>query len=179
MIHRLAVFCGSKSGANPLYVEHAKKIGSWMAINQVTLIYGGGSVGIMGAIADTIMQNGGKVVGVIPEVLMQWEKGHTYITELIQVSDMHQRKKLMYDLCEAAVILPGGNGTMDELFEMLTWNTLQIHDKKIFLLNSGGYYHHLLEHFAHMQFEGFLHESWKDRLVVVDTPEQLFDLLIS
>ena len=173
MIQNIAVFCGSKSGNNPIYIEHATQLGKWLAANSIGLIYGGGSVGIMGAVANAVMNNGGKVIGVIPEVLFEWEQGHANITELRVVKDMHIRKQMMYSLCDAAIILPGGNGTMDELFEMLTWNTLKIHDKKIILLNSAGYYDSLLAHFETMQQEGFLHESWKDRLTIINNLDTL------
>ncbi len=99
---------------------------------KITLIYGGGNVGIMGTVADEVMKNGGKVIGVIPQVLVEWERQHENISELIIVDDMHTRKRTIYDLCDAAVALPGGFGTLDELFEMLTWNQLSIHDKHIY-----------------------------------------------
>jgi uncharacterized protein (TIGR00730 family) len=177
MYKSLAVFCGSKSGANPLYKSHTLSLGKMMADNNIKLIYGGGSVGLMGAIADSVMQNGGEVIGIIPEILLAWEQQHKSITELIVVTDMHVRKKMMYDLCDAAIILPGGNGTLDELFEMLTWNTLKIHSKKIFLLNSDGYYNHLILHINNMLQAGFLYEDWQERLIVCDSPEAIFDFL--
>ncbi len=179
MYKSLAVFCGSKSGTNLLYKSHTLSLGKMMADNNIKLIYGGGSVGLMGAIADSVMQNGGEVVGIIPELLLAWEQQHDSISELIVVPDMHVRKKMMYDLCDAAIILPGGNGTLDELFEMITWNTLKIHSKKIFLLNSDGYYNYLILHINHMQQEGFLYEDWQERLVVCDTPEAIFAFLVA
>ena len=170
----LAVFCGSRSGSDPLFIEHAKQLGTLMAQQQVTLVYGGGSKGIMGAVADAVMNNGGKVVGVIPEILVEWEHQHEGITELHVVPDMHVRKKKMYELCDAAVILPGGNGTLDELFEMLTWNTLNIHDKQIFILNTNGYYNHLIAHIKHMEKEAFLYEPMEKRMTIVQSPETIF-----
>jgi len=166
----LAVFCGSRAGNNPLFVEHANALGALMAKSAVQLIYGGGSVGIMGAVADAVMQNDGTVIGVIPEKLLEWEQEHKGITTLHVVADMHVRKKMMYDLCDAAIILPGGHGTLDELFEMLTWNTLKIHEKKIFILNTAGYYNHLLAHIEHMMQAGFLYEQWRQRIIVIDEP---------
>jgi len=177
MVNSLAVFCGSKSGVNPLFLSHTNTLGQMMAARNIKLVYGGGGVGLMGAIADSIMQNGGEVIGIIPELLMAWEQGHKSITELKVVPDMHLRKRMMYELCDAAVILPGGNGTLDELFEMLTWNTLKIHSKKIFLLNSDGYYNHLVAHINTMQQEGFLYENWQERLIICDTPEAIFAFL--
>jgi uncharacterized protein (TIGR00730 family) len=131
----------------------------------------------MGAVANAVMEGGGQVIGVITELLLTWEQQHTGITDLRVVPDMHTRKKMMYELSDAAIILPGGNGTLDELFEMLTWNTLQIHNKKIFLLNSGGYYQHLIAHLQTMQAEGFLYEQWTDRLKVNSSPEEIISWL--
>lgn len=176
-IHSLAVFCGSKNGNNPLYTEHTIQLGKLLAKKNITLIYGGGNVGIMGKIADEVMTNGGKVIGVIPQVLVEWERQHTGISELFIVDDMHIRKKKMYDLCDAAVILPGGFGTLDELFEMVTWNQLSIHDKLIFILNSGGFYDHLIAHIGKMQEENFLYEAARKRIIIINTPAELTDHL--
>lgn len=176
-IHSLAVFCGSKNGNNPLYKQHTIQLGKLLAKHAITLIYGGGNVGIMGTIADEVMNNGGKVIGVIPQVLVEWERQHTSISELLVVDNMHTRKKKMYDLCDAAIILPGGFGTLDELFEMITWNQLSIHDKMIFILNSGGFYNHLIAHIRQMQQEGFLYEEAQKRVIIIDNPSELADHL--
>jgi len=170
----LAVFCGSKSGSDPLFLEHAKQVGLLMAQKNIKLIYGGGGKGLMGAVADAVMEANGIVVGIIPEVLLEWEAQHKGITQLHVVSDMHVRKKMMYELCDAAVILPGGHGTLDEMFEMLTWNTLNIHNKKLFLLNSNGYYNHLVAHIRHMEKENFLYEEMEHRIVLVNDPVEIF-----
>ena len=148
-----------------------------MAKHNITLVYGGGNVGIMGTIADEVMNNGGKVIGVIPQVLVDWERQHTSISELLVVDNMHVRKKKMYDLCDAAIILPGGFGTLDELFEMVTWNQLSIHDKMIFILNSGGFYNHLIAHIRQMQDENFLYEEAQKRIIIIETPAELIDHL--
>jgi len=176
-VERIAVFCGSKSGTSPVFLSHAQELGALLALRGKTMVYGGGSVGMMGAVADAVMHGGGQVIGVITELLLTWEQQHTGISDLRVVPDMHVRKKMMYELSDAAIILPGGNGTLDELFEMLTWNTLQIHDKKIVILNSGGYYQHLIAHMHQMQAEGFLYENWKERLIVVDTPAAAISVL--
>jgi len=176
-VERIAVFCGSKSGSSAVFVAHAHELGALLAFRGKTMVYGGGSVGMMGAVADAVMHGGGQVIGVITELLLTWEQQHTGITDLLVVPDMHIRKKMMYELSDAAIILPGGNGTLDELFEMLTWNTLQIHDKKIVLLNSGGYYQHLIAHMHQMQAEGFLYENWTNRLIIVNTPEEAISVL--
>lgn len=176
-IHSLAVFCGSKNGVNPLFMEHAIELGKILAKYNVTLIYGGGNVGIMGTIADAVMAHGGRAVGVIPQVLVEWERQHNSLSELFVVDDMHIRKKKMYELCDAAIILPGGFGTLDELFEMVTWNQLSIHDKQIFILNSGGYYNHLIAHIQQMQEEKFLYEEAQKRLTVINLPGDLVSYL--
>lgn len=144
-----------------------------MAEYNVTLVYGGGSVGIMGLIADTLLAHGGIVIGVIPQVLVDWERQHKSITQLIVVEDMHTRKKKMYDLCDAAIVLPGGFGTLDELFEMVTWNQLSIHDKQIYILNSAGFYDNLVGHIATMQQQGFLYEAAQERLTVIHEPKDM------
>jgi len=176
-VERIAVFCGSKSGTSAVFVTHAQELGALLAHRGKTMVYGGGSVGIMGAVADAVMHGGGQVIGVITELLLTWEQQHIGITDLRVVPDMHVRKKMMYELSDAAIILPGGNGTLDELFEMLTWNTLQIHDKKIVLLNSGGYYQHLIAHMHQMQAEGFLYENWTNRLIIVSSPAEAISVL--
>ncbi|MFY7838807.1 MAG: TIGR00730 family Rossman fold protein [Lacibacter sp.] len=170
----LAVFCGSKPGNDPLFIAHAKELGHLMGEQNIKLVYGGGGKGLMGAVADAVMERNGKVVGIIPEILLEWEAQHKGITELHVVSDMHVRKKMMYELCDAAVILAGGYGTLDELFEMLTWNTLKIHSKKIFLLNSNGFYTHLVAHMRQMYKENFLYEEIEERIVIVNEPKEIF-----
>jgi uncharacterized protein (TIGR00730 family) len=172
-INSLAVFCGSKSGNNPLYVNEAKALGHLLAYKKITLIYGGGNKGIMGAVSNAVLENDGKVVGIIPEILKDREHHHSGITELIIVDDMHTRKKILYERCDAAIILPGGFGTMDEFFEMLTWNQLSIHDKKIFILNTAGFYNHLLAFTQTMQTENFLYDKVEDKLVVLDQAADL------
>ena len=176
-INSLAVFCGSKNGNNPVYAEHAKELGKLLAKKNITLIYGGGSTGIMGAVADAMMESGGKVIGIITKKLVDWEHQHKGITDLSIVDDMHIRKQRMYDLCDAAVILPGGVGTLDEFFEMVTWNQLSIHDKKIYILNSDNFFDFLLKHIQQMEKQGFLYESVLERITILDEPEQLLQYL--
>lgn len=175
MYRSVAVFCGSKSGNDPIYEQHAKELGALLANHGITLIYGGGSRGLMGTVADAVLNQAGEVIGVIPEILSRQEHRHEGLTRLHIVEDMHVRKKLMYELCEAAIILPGGNGTLDELFEMITWNNLSIHDKKIILLNSAGYYNYLFGHITHMQQQGFLYNDWMKKISVFDTPDAIFN----
>ena len=173
----LAVFCGSKNGIDELYVNHAQQLGKIMADCNVAMIYGGGSTGLMGLVADSVMRHNGRVTGIIPHVLVEWEHQHHGITELIVADDMHERKKKMYELCDAAIILPGGFGTLDELFEMLTWNQLSIHDKRIFILNSGGFYDHLLAHINRLEEHGFLYETARERITVLGDPSELTQYL--
>lgn len=172
-IGKLAIFCGSKKGTNDLYERHAVELATLMAERKIELIYGGGRNGLMGTVADTVMAAGGIVRGVIPQVLKDWEHQHEGISELLVVDDMHLRKRKLYELCDAAIILPGGFGTLDELFEILTWNQLALHDKKIFILNSGGFYTHLLAHLQRLAAEGFLYGTLEEKLTVLDQPSQL------
>lgn len=174
-IKSVAVFCGSKNGNNPIYATHAVELGKYLGALRLKLIYGGGSNGLMGLLADTALAEGVDVLGVIPELLVGREHHHKGLSQLAIVPDMHSRKKRMYDSCDAAIILPGGFGTLDEFFEMLTWNQLKIHNKRIYILNSGGFYSHLLLHLHHLEKEGFLYDLIEDRLIVCDTPLEIYN----
>ena len=173
-IRSVAVFCGSKNGNNPLFARHAVELGKYIGLLKLKLIYGGGSKGLMGLVADAALAEGVDVMGIIPELLTEWEHHHKGLTQLAIVADMHTRKKMMYERCDAAIILPGGFGTLDEFFEMLTWNQLKIHDKKIYLLNSGGFYNPLIEHLRNLEKEGFLYDRLDDRITICNTPADLF-----
>ena len=170
----MAVFCGSKTGGNPLFADHATALGYLLAEKNITLIYGGGNKGLMASVANAVLEKGGKVTGIIPQVLTEWEHQHEGITELIVVETMHVRKRMLYEKCDAAIVLPGGYGTLDEMFEMLTWNQLSIHDKPIFILNSGGFYDGLLLHVSKMMEDGFLYHPPKKSFTVVTVPEEIF-----
>ncbi|MBK6937754.1 MAG: TIGR00730 family Rossman fold protein [Chitinophagaceae bacterium] len=176
-IQSLAVFCGSKHGTTGLFTEHAIELGKIIAEKNIRLIYGGGSAGIMGSIADSVMLHGGKVTGYIPQLLLEWEVQHRGITELIICDDMHERKKKIYSVSDAAIVLPGGFGTLDELFEIITWNQLTIHDKEIYILNSGGFYNHLISHIKQMKEEQFLYETAEKRITIIDNPSSLLQYL--
>lgn len=176
-INKAAIFCGSKAGANPLYHQHAVEVALLLAQHGVELIYGGGRNGLMGAVADTVMQAGGIVRGVIPQVLSNREHQHDGISELLIVEDMHVRKRKLYELCDAAIILPGGFGTLDELFEIVTWNNLAIHDKLVFILNSDGFYNHLLQHLQRVAADGFMYGGLEEMTTVVSTPQELVEHL--
>lgn len=171
----IAVFCGSKSGTNPQYINDAGELGRILAEAGFDIVYGGSSVGIMGAMANAAISNGADVIGVIPELLVAWERQHDGLTNLIITKDMHIRKKTMYDMCQAAIILPGGFGTLDELFEMLTWNQLSIHDKKIYLLNTAGIYDHLILHLESLEKNGFLYDPIGTRLAYYNHPNQVVE----
>lgn len=173
-IQAVAVFCGSKTGHNPLFAQHTEELGRLIAAQGLKLIYGGGSTGLMGLVADNVLAGGGAVVGIIPEILVKWEHQHPGLSELAVVPDMHTRKKLMYERCDAAIVLPGGFGTLDELFEMLTWNQLKIHNKKIFVLNSAGFYNHLRHHLETLQTQGFLYDRLEDRIQFCTEPTEIF-----
>jgi len=153
---KLCVFCGSAEGNSPAYLEMAKNLGKVMAQNNVGLVYGGASIGVMGAIADSVLANGGVVIGVIPKTLVDYEIAHKDLTELHVVEDMHQRKKMMYDRSDAFLSLPGGMGTLDEMFEILTWSQLKLHSKRCFIYNFQGFYDSLLAYLNHSHNEGFI-----------------------
>jgi len=174
-IRSVAVFCGSKTGSNPIFAQHAKELGKLIAMLKLKLIYGGASKGLMGILADSVLAHEGQIMGIIPEVLIEWEHQHKGLTELAIVPDMHVRKKMIFDRSDAAIILPGGFGTLDEFFEMLTWNQLKIHDKKTYVLNSDGFYNHLLKHLRHLQKEGFLYEPLEEKIMFCNTPVELFN----
>lgn len=172
-IQSIAVFCGSKPGNNEIFEAHTKELGRLLAEKKVSIVYGGGNKGLMGAVADGALAHNGVVIGIMPEVLREWEHHHEGITELHVVDTMHTRKKMLYDRCDAAIILPGGYGTLDEVFEMLTWNQLKIHDKKIFFLNTAGFYTHLLNHIHMMHEAEFLYNAPLEKITVLDVPEDL------
>jgi uncharacterized protein (TIGR00730 family) len=172
-IQALAIFCGSKNGHHEVYRKHAMELGKILAAQGRTLIYGGGKNGLMGAAADSAMESGGIVRGVIPQILTEWEHQHENISELLVVEDMHVRKRTIYEMCDAAIILPGGFGTLDELFEILTWNQLSIHDKEIFIMNSEGFYDHLLAHLRHLADSGFLYGELEEQFTVLNEPSDI------
>jgi uncharacterized protein (TIGR00730 family) len=176
-IESVAVFCGSHSGNNPVFTQQVKELGKLLAMLKVKLVYGGGQKGLMGTLADSVLEHEGQIMGIIPELLIEWEAQHKGLSELAVVPDMHTRKKMIYDRCDAVIVLPGGFGTMDELFEILTWNQLKIHSKKIYVLNSDGFYNHLHKHLQLMEKEGFLQNDLVDSIYFCTTPIELFNKL--
>lgn len=176
-IKSIAVFCGSKTGNNPLFEEQTRELGYLLAEKNITLIYGGGNKGLMAAVANAALERNGKVIGIIPKVLTDWEHQHDGLTELHIVETMHLRKQMLYEKCDAAIILPGGYGTLDEVFEMLTWNQLSIHDKKIFFLNTAGFYDPLIQHIRNMQQEGFLYGDHEEKMTILKDARELLRFL--
>jgi len=167
-LNSISVFCGSSDGADPQFREMAALLGQTLASQNIQLIYGGAQVGLMGTVADAVMEKGGAVVGVIPKFLSSKEIAHHNLTELIIVDTMHERKSKMNELCDGVIALPGGYGTLEELFEMLTWGQLGIHTKPIGVLNVNGYYDHLIQLISHMNKNRLLSKVNKDMLLFDD-----------
>lgn len=169
----ICVFCGSSPGNDPIYRKAAEELGALFAKHSITLVYGGGNVGLMGVVADAVMDNGGKVIGVIPDFLLRREVGHRGITELIIVDSMHERKKKMADLSEGFIALPGGWGTLEELAEILTWRQLKLINSPVALLNVQKFFDPLLTQMKLMSDTGFLHSGWIDILQQEESASKL------
>ena len=176
-VKRLAVYCGSAPGLDPIFAEATRATASAMVERGVDLVYGGGRLGLMGLVADSVLEFGGKVYGVIPAALVDLEVAHTGVTELFHVANMHERKAKMTDLADAFIALPGGIGTLDELFEAWSWNALGYHAKPFCLLNVGGFWDGLIEFIDHATTSGFLSASRRRQLLVATTPEDALNLL--
>jgi uncharacterized protein (TIGR00730 family) len=174
---RICVFCGSNAGAHPAYRQAAQTVGRLLCRRGIELVYGGGHVGLMGALADACLDEGGRVIGVIPRALADQERAHGGLTELRIVGSMHERKFLMAELSDAFLALPGGYGTWEELFEMLTWSQLAIQRKACAVLNVNGYYDPLLDMADKALSEGFLHGAHRGLLLADVDPERLLDRL--
>jgi uncharacterized protein (TIGR00730 family) len=179
MLRRICVFCGSSSGTRPVYQQAAQTVGQLLCRRGIELVYGGGRVGLMGIVANACLNEGGRVIGVIPQALADKEVAHTGLTELRIVTSMHERKSLMADLSDAFMALPGGFGTWEEFFEVLTWAQLGIHRKACGVLNVGGYYDPLLQMADRALSEGFVREMHRGLLLSDADPEQLLDRLNS
>jgi len=176
-IRRLAVYCGSASGSQPVFAECARATARAMIDAGLDLVYGGGRLGLMGLIADRTLELGGKVYGVIPQALVDIEVAHPSLTQLDIVANMHERKARMTDLADAFLALPGGIGTLDELFEAWSWNALGYHAKPFCLLNVEGFWDGLIEFIDHATQSGFLSQQRRAQLLVATTPEEAFKLL--
>jgi uncharacterized protein (TIGR00730 family) len=175
--HSVCVYCGSSSGNNPVYADAAKALGRALVKHNLSLVYGGGHVGLMGIVADAVLDAGGEVTGVIPKALMDTEVGHDHLTRLLVVKDMHERKALMAEHADGFITMPGGIGTLEELFETLTWAQLGFHEKPIGLFNVEGFYDPLIEFLRHQTSQGFLRAEHKDLLLVDTEPDPLIEQL--
>jgi uncharacterized protein (TIGR00730 family) len=172
---RVAVFCGSSEGARPAYADAARALGAELVRRGLGLVYGGGSVGLMGVLADAVLAQGGEVIGVIPEPLAARELAHRYLTELRVVASMHERKATMASLADGFITLPGGLGTLEETLEILTWAQLGIHRKPVGVLNVAGYYDGLLRMLSHAVREDFVRPDYFALLLFADTPQEMLD----
>lgn len=171
----ICVYCGASRGKRPEYAALARNLGTLLARRGITLVYGGGNVGLMGVVADATLAAGGKVVGVIPRALLEREVSHGNLTELVVVNDMHERKLTMATRADGFIALPGGIGTLEELFETLTWLQLGFHGKPIALLDATGYFSALLAFLDNMVAEGFLIAAHRDLLMTATDPEELLE----
>lgn len=171
----IAVFCGSSIGASEAYKEGAVQLGKELAQREITLVYGGASVGIMGTIADTVLGEGGKVIGVIPRLLEEREIAHQHLTELHVVDTMHERKAKLADLSDGFIALPGGPGTLEEFFEIFTWAQIGLHQKPCGLLNIQRYYDPLMNLLDHMVEQQFLQEKYRSLAILESDPKALLD----
>lgn len=172
---RIAVFCGSSEGASSIYMEHARLLGKELANRQLELVYGGSCLGLMGAVATSMLEAGGKVIGVLPEFLQAKEIAHPNLTELILVKTMHERKAKMMELADGFITLPGGAGTMEEFFEIFTWTQLGLHKKPIGILNIHHYYDPLVHLIHHMADTAFLQEQYRNIAIVDADPISLLN----
>ena len=173
----ICIFCGANFNGDPLLTEAIDQLAEVMVNQNITLIYGGGKVGVMGMIADAILSKGGKAEGVIPQFLMDKEIAHTGLTKLHVTDSMHDRKQLMSDLCDGFITLPGGLGTMEEFFEVLTWLQLGLHNKPVAILNPNGYYDMLLQQLDVMVEQRFLKPMNRDLVISSNDPIELVDMM--
>jgi len=176
-IKSVCVYCGANPGNNPEYESEAKELGKLLSENGVSLVYGGASIGIMGAIADSVLEHGGNVTGIIPHGLFQREVAHNGISKLLVVDSMHERKALLANLSDALITLPGGYGTFEELFEMITWNQIGIHQKPIFILNTAGFYDPFQNFINNVIDCGFIRDSVKQPYQILESPAAIIDAL--
>jgi uncharacterized protein (TIGR00730 family) len=178
-IQSVCVLCGSRPGADPVYQEDAIRFGEMLAERHIRLIYGGGSIGLMGVIANSVLAAGGEVIGVIPDFLMRFEIGHMQLTELVITESMHDRKRRMFEMADGFVVLPGGLGTLDETFEVLTWKQIRLHDEPVVILDSGGYWAPFSQLVNSVIDGGFAHPSIAELFTIVSRPEEVFAALAS
>lgn len=168
----VCVYCGSRMGADPAYAQDAKDIGTALARNDWRLVYGAGDVGLMGTVARAAQEAGAQTFGVIPQHLVDWEVGKTDLTSYVVTETMHERKKVMFMNCDAVVVLPGGAGSLDEMFEVLTWRQLGLHEKQVILVNTKGYWSPLMQLMMHVIDQGFADATMLDYITVVPDAAQ-------
>jgi hypothetical protein len=176
-VRSLCVLCGSREGSDIIYRKAAKDLGRLIARQGVRLIYGGGAIGLMGVLADSVLSRGGAVVGVIPDFLMKWEIGHVALSDLVITRTMHDRKTRMFEMADGFVVLPGGLGTLDEAFEIITWKQLRLHDKPIVVLDVGGYWTALVALIDCVVASRFASPAVTELFTVVDSPDKVFPAL--
>ncbi len=175
----IAIFCGSSTGTNPIYSSVAKELARLFYDQGLSMITGGGRVGIMGVLADEMIKCGGKVIGVIPDFLVEKEVAHQGLSEIIVVNTMHERKKKIEELSDGFIALPGGFGTLDEIFEMITWAQLDIHRKPCGILNINGYFDHLIAHIEHMVQEGYVANAYLGMVIMDTDPKDILERMIT
>ena len=175
----LCVFCGSRFGNDPAYEQTARELGAVMADKGIRLIYGGGGIGLMGVVANAVMENGGEVIGVIPQFLDEIEGGKLNVTKLIITNNMHERKNKMFELSDGFIILPGGLGTLDETFEIMTWKQLKVHSKPVIIVDVAGYWSELSALINALIFKGFADKGIKGMYHVVGNTAEAFAVLDS
>lgn len=176
---KICVFCGSSYGKNPIYIEAVNKLSEIFIRNNITLIYGGAKVGLMGELADRILKSGGKVIGIIPKFLKDREVAHNNLTKLIEVNSMHERKELMQKESDGFIALPGGLGTVEEIFEMITWGQLRIHEKPCAFLNTNGFYNLIDGFLDNAVNEGFIEKEFKDMIIIESEPDMIINRFLN
>ena len=174
----IAVFCGSRPGTNPVYLEAARLLGQEIAKKNITLIYGGGNAGLMGEVANAVLNSNGKVIGVMPKNLVEREVAHKHLTQLHVVNTMHERKNLMAQLSTGFVAMPGGFGTMDEICEMITWVQLNIHKKSCGFFNVNGFFDHFLKFIEHTVAEDFVSKETQGKLILEQNASRLIEKIL-
>lgn len=178
-MHRIAVFCGSKAGEDPNFTLVARKLGHALVARNIELVYGGGAVGLMGIVANAVLEKGGRAIGVIPEKLYEMEVAHMGLSELYRVKNMHERKALMADLADGFIALPGGIGTLEEITEVMTWAQIGYHTKPCAFLNVSEYYKDFFAFFHHMQQSGFLYVPLHEQAIVSADVDELLDRMLA
>lgn len=175
MKKNIAVYCGSSTGKKPDYTKAAQEVGKWLVTHEFGLVYGGASLGLMGTLAETVLAGEGHVIGVMPEILANREIAKPAISEFFTVPDMHARKQMMMDKADGFIALPGGCGTMEEIFEVITWSQIDAHQKPFAFYNVAGYYNHLIDFLNVMEDEGFTNPKHRRDILITDSLSEIYD----